>query len=349
MELYVFNDQRRLSGVVESFEYLRWTRRYSACGSFTLKAIVSSENAALLGVGNWVWKNDDDEVGIIEQLSLSQAEKETIEASGRFATGLLARRIVWGTETCNGCLSDCIAQLVNNHLISPADESRAIPNITFSSPVVAAVVRTQISYTNLLDAVEELLQAADVGVKTVFDPKTGSLTITLYQGGASHAVFAREYENILNQNYAQSRMDYADTVLVAGEGEGTERETITILGASGIERRELYVDARDLRSADFPGNYDAALLYRGQEKLAEHAMINAFDAEVNVHANLRYKVDYDLGQTVTIHARKWGVTTTARITEITESYDENGLSLDIVFGRGLLTLAQQLKGRGANA
>jgi hypothetical protein len=71
--------------------------------------------------------------------------------------------------------------------------------------------------------------------------------------------------------------------------------------------------------------------------------VNAFDAEVNTRGNLVYKTDYDLGQIVTIHARRWCVTLTARITEVTESYDENGLSLDIVFGRGLLTLAQKIK------
>ncbi|GHU81057.1 hypothetical protein AGMMS49992_34210 [Clostridia bacterium] len=32
-----------------------------------------------------------------------------------------------------------------------------------------------------------------------------------------------------------------------------------------------------------------------------------------------------------------------RITEITESYDASGLSIDAVFGRGMLTFVQRLK------
>jgi hypothetical protein len=41
---------------------------------------------------------------------------------------------------------------------------------------------------------------------------------------------------------------------------------------------------------------------------------------------------------------QWGVTLTTRITEIEENYDQDGLTLQVVFGRGLLTLSQTLKG-----
>jgi len=48
MELYIYDQNRELAGVVESFKYFSWTRRYSACGSFALKAIATPENIALL-------------------------------------------------------------------------------------------------------------------------------------------------------------------------------------------------------------------------------------------------------------------------------------------------------------
>ena len=73
-------------------------------------------------------------------------------------------------------------------------------------------------------------------------------------------------------------------------------------------------------------------------------MAHSFDAEVNPHGNLRYKVDFDLGQMVTVLSKKWGVTLSARITEIEESYDASGQSLNIVFGKGALSLLQKLKG-----
>ncbi len=49
MEIYIFNKRRELVGVVEAFEYLRWTRRYSACGSFEIKAVACIRVASLSG------------------------------------------------------------------------------------------------------------------------------------------------------------------------------------------------------------------------------------------------------------------------------------------------------------
>ena len=344
MELYVYGNTRQLIGVVESFEYLRWTRRYSQCGDFELKAIATPENIVLLTLGNLLWKSDDEEVGIIEHLEMSQADKETITVSGRFATSFLARRIVWGTETLSGDLSACALQLINNHLIAPSDTNRQIAGIAFASPVIGVAVNTQVSYKNLMDTVTGLCDASDRGIKTMFDPSTGNLTLTLYAGAASQAVFSREYENLTTQIYTQSAVDYANAALIGGESEGTSRILASIADSAGEARREVFVDAKDLRQEDFGAGYPAALLYRGQNRLSELSMAHSFDAEINPHGNLRYKVDFDLGQVVTVLSKKWGVTLSARITEIEESYDASGQSLNIVFGRGALSLLQKLKG-----
>ena len=344
MELYVYGNTRQLAGVVESFEYLRWVRRYSLCGSFELKAIATADNIALLMLGNLLWKSDDEEVGIIEHLEMSQADKETITVSGRFATSFLARRIIWGTETLSGDLSVCVAQLVNNHLISPTDSNRQITGIVYTSPALGVTVKTQVSYKNLLDTVTGLCDASDRGIKTVFDPSSGTLTVTLYVGMISQAVFSREYENLTTQIYTQSAMDYANTALIGGEGDGVSRVLASISDMAGEARREVFVDAKDLRQEDFGTGYPSVLMYRGQNKLSELSIARSFDAEVNPHGNMRYKVDFDLGQIVTVFSKKWGVTLLARITEIEESYDASGQTLNIVFGKGALSLLQKLKG-----
>ena len=344
MELYMYGNTRQLIGVVESFEYLRWTRRYSQCGAFEIKAIATPVNIALLTLGNLLWKSDDEEVGIIEHLEMNQADKETITVSGRFATSLLAKRIIWGTETLNGDLSACALQLINNHLISPSNTNRQITGVAFTSPVLGVTVNTQISYKNLMDTVIGLCDASDRGIKTVFNPASGDLVVTLYAGAVSQAVFSREYENLTSQIYTQSAIGYANAALIGGEGEGAARVLASIAETAGESRREVFVDAKDLRQEDFGAGYPAALLYRGQNRLSELSMARSFDAEVNPHGNLRYKVDFDLGQIVTVLSKKWGVTLLARITEIEESYDASGQTLNIVFGKGALSLLQKLKG-----
>ena len=66
-------------------------------------------------------------------------------------------------------------------------------------------------------AVTGLCDAVDVGIKTVFDPRTGLFTIVPYLGNDSQVVFSREYENIIEQIFTQSVVDYASFALVAGE------------------------------------------------------------------------------------------------------------------------------------
>jgi hypothetical protein len=343
MQLYIYDYNRELSGIVESFEYLRWTRRYSQCGSFELKAIATPENTALLKEGNFIWKNDDEEAGIIEHLELSQTEQEIITASGRFATSFLSRRIVWGTEKLSGDLSVCVEQLLDNNLISPTDTNRQITGVSFSSPNLSIPVSTQISYRNLMDAVTGLCAASDIGIKTVFNPATGIFTVTLYRGADSQAVFSKEYENLTEQSYTESAADYANTALIGGEGEGENRTFVAITSGSGETRREIFVDAKDLQAADFGTGYTDALIFRGQSKLSEQAIHYSFDTSVNPHGNLTYKIDFDLGQSVQVISKAWGVSMTTRITEIEETYDADGQSISVVFGKAELTIAQKIR------
>ena len=343
MELYIYNSDRELTGIVESFEYLRWTRRYSQCGSFELRAIATPENTALLQEGNFIWKNDDEEAGIIEHLEMAQAEQEIITVSGRFATSFLSRRIVWQTEVLSGDLSACVEQLLNNNLISPTDTERQIDGIVFSSPNLSVPVSTQISYRGLMDVVTELCGASEIGIKTVFTPATHLFTVTLYKGTDSQAVFSKEYENLTEQSYTESAADYANTALIGGEGEGESRTFVAITSGSGETRREIFVDAKDLQAADFGTGYTDALIFRGQSKLSEQGILYSFDTSVNSHGNLTYKTDFDIGQTVKVISKAWGVSMTTRITEIEETYDADGLSISVVFGKAELTIAQKIR------
>jgi hypothetical protein len=187
----------------------------------------------LLKIGQYVWNSDDTEIGMIEHIEITQTDKEMITASGRFATALLDRRIIWGTEMLNGDIGACVGLLVTNHLINPTDPMRGIDYISYNTLLLDVPVHAQVSYKNLLDTVTELCDAADVGIRTTFDPITGNMMMSLYKGTAMQAVFSREFENLISQSYIYKIADARDTVLVAGEGEGDERMLVSIIGASG--------------------------------------------------------------------------------------------------------------------
>ena len=103
------------------------------------------------------------------------------------------------------------------------------------------------------------------------------------------------------------------------------------------------MDAKDLRTEDFGATYTDALTFRGQSKLNELAMRYTFDTTVNPHGNLTYKIDFDLGQMVKVISKTWGVTMTTRITEVEETYDADGQSISVVFGKAELTIAQKIR------
>ncbi len=339
MQLYVLNHNREQIGVLESFEYLLWNRKYSAYGYFELKALATPDTVGLLALDYYLRKSDDEEIAIIEHLELSQENRETITVSGRFATSFLARRVIPGIETLNSGISEAVGQLINNHLINPADPARTIPFITYTDTGLADLVATQVERQNLYDAVSALCEATDVGIKTAFNTTTKALTISLYKGSPAPAVFAEEFENLLTQHYTQSIVDYANVAVVAGES-----AQITVGTVSGASRQEVFVDASSLKASELGSDYELALGFEGQAKLDELTLVRSFEVTINPHANLTYKTDYDLGDIVTVVSKKWGVTLTVRIVEVAETYDLQGQNLEITFGKGILTLAQKLKG-----
>ena len=121
--------------------------------------------------------------------------------------------------------------------------------------------------------------------------------------------------------------------LVAGEGEGKDRKTTSVGYYSGISRRELFVDARDISTnegAIDPETYSALLYERGNEKLAECIMQTAFSGQVEPSTNYEYKVDYFLGDIIQI-TNEYGITITSRITEMIECEDAAGYSITPTF------------------
>jgi hypothetical protein len=356
MQLYVYDDQRRLAGVVESFSYFSWRRRYADAGTFELTAAATIENLALLQIGYLIRKPDDSEAAFIESLAYTLEDGETVTVAGRFATSLLARRIIWHTENVRGDLAAAIGQLLDHNLLNPdiSDPDqlpRKMTGISYSPVATGFSVNNQLSYRNLLEGVIKLCEMGEYGFRTNFDPHTGLVAFELYKGRETSATFAREYDNITRQQYIHNLTDSANVGRGGGEGEGKDRVFTTVgdMTVTGYNRREAFVDARDLQSEGedgsvlTPAEYMAKLRERTLLRLDELRPVESFDAAVNPYGGLRYKQDYDLGDVVTILSRRWGVSMRTRITEVEEIYDVQGMTLDVTFGHGLLTLSQKLK------
>lgn len=116
------------------------------------------------------------------------------------------------------------------------------------------------------------------------------------------------------------------------------------------QRREIYIDARDLQSDSDPDKpltaeeYAALLTNRGREKLAEHQLVQSFAATVRDRgATYVLGEDYQLGDTITVIDDKLGVTANATVQGVTRSVSRDGENMELTLGYGQPTIYDILK------
>jgi hypothetical protein len=363
VDIYVFNEELDFVGVIDSFISLRWVRRYHKSGEFELHLSLTYKSLKMLKEDYILWKKDDLEAGFISYRELKQDAKgkEVLVIKGNFITSYLAKRIIWGTENLNTTAEIAMRSLVDKNCINPVDGSRKIPLINLSETKgFHQELNKQVSYNNLLDELESISLSSGLGFRILVDVRLKELTFNVYEGRDltanqkinPPAIFANEFENVFEQEYMESNNNFKNVALIAGEGEGVNRQFETVGDANGLNRYELFVDARDLQSTinedgeevTIPADeYKELLINRGRSKLLEHEKIETFESKINVLGNLRYKEDFDLGDIVTVTNKRWQVTKDSRITEVEEIYEANKTSINVTFGSSIPTLVDRIK------
>ena len=111
---------------------------------------------------------------------------------------------------------------------------------------------------------------------------------------------------------------------------------------SDEERRELWVDARDMQqhsdNTDYTdAQYQDLLFQRGLEKLVDYAAIEKVDSDVDPAANLVYGTDFDLGDLCTYRYSDVNIECSKRITEIQEIFEGSKRTLSVIFGNDSVT------------
>lgn len=342
MEFYILDSERKLVAVVDHFLSAIWTPRYDDVGDFELQLPPSLEVFKTMKEDYFVTRLDDDMVGVIERIVLVTDEESGnyILVTGRCAKSLLDRRIVWNQTTLSGTVEDCVRQLITENVVSPSDPKRAMSGFVLSDRKgFTWTMGMQVTGDNLLEVVTKICKTYGYGFSVnlvngvfVFDLFKG-VDRSLQQEITPHVEFSPDFDNIITLEYSKEKTEFKNVALVAGEGEGTDRKTASVGYASGINRRELYVDARDISTNNGTIDdvtYTALLSERGSEKLTEHAIKTEFNGQVEPSTNYDYKVDYFLGDIVQI-TNEYGITITSRITEVIECEDANGYSITPTF------------------
>lgn len=369
VEIEVFkidNESFESIGQINKYKSLVWPDKFDGYSTFQLNTPVTPENKTLIKKGNIIWCGGDN-AAVIEIIESNTDDKgqKTYKVRGRTLEMLLTTRIIWGTYACvNKHSSTAMYEIVNMQCVNPSQANRKIPFLECAEDEqLGRLTSYQKTGGEVYDSLQSVAKESELGFCVLFKPREKKLVFKVLQGidrtinNSNLVIFSTELDDILSSSYYTNNQDLKSTAYVAGEGEGADRIYIVSgdNASSGFLRRELYIDARDLKSeylsADEnemiqinPDEYRDMLNDRGVAKLAECEVIESFEAKMRVIGDIQYVygVHYFKGDKVIVQDAELGIQVVATVAEVSENYDDE-YELVITFGYEYPTLIQKIK------
>jgi len=325
MELYCFDKNINLIDVIEKYSSLEWLEEYNGLGAFKLIADCTERNIIDLKQDNLLWKSDGETAGIIEYVKY---KNNTIECRGRLTNKLLDDRIILNT-----IIIENVEVGLRNAITANCIIRNKIPNLILEKlNNITDVGKKQITYKTVFEAINSY---KSIGLKTILNIETKKHEVEFYKGvdRSLDVLFSEEFENIFNNEIISDDLKLKNIAYVYGEGEGANREYTVVDFSNGEYKRELFVDAKDIRRELLTDEeYIELLQERGREKLFNQLQENIFKCNLKVDGVFKYKEDFFLGDFVTCRSDKYKVKFKVRISKIKEVYSKNGYEIFATLG-----------------
>lgn len=348
MEALILNKYFEVIAIADSFKTFIWTDRYDKCGDFTLEMQGAFDVLTTFKEDYYIYLKDSEHMMIIEDAEIiTDVENgNTIKITGRSLESMLDRRIVWNQTVINGSLQDAVKKLLDENIISPTIAERKIDNFIFEASTDTNItnlsLEAQFMGDSLYDVIVAICETFSIGFKITLNEEN-KFVFKLYAGADRsyaqesnpHVIFSPNFENIIDTNYIQSKKMLKTVALVRGEGEGKNMKTaiaeVESGAGAGLDRRELYTDARDISTyvgdeTISDSEYKAQLKQRGKEYLAENVYISSFEGEVETTRTFIYGKDFYMGDIVQI-ANEYGLESRSRISELIRSQNTEGYNV----------------------
>ena len=345
MNLFILDTNFNAISVVDSYESFIWTDRYDAYGDFELYTPMSHSLLESVKQDYYVQNRDSEHVMIIEKLLIESdtEDGDHLTVTGRSLESILDRRIIWGQKTISGNLQNGIKTLLDETIINPSDGDRKIDNFIFeesTDPTITGLtIEAQYTGDNLYDVIHKICNERGIGFKVTLNASK-QFVFKLYAGvdrsyaqiANPYVIFSPNFENIINSNYIESKASLKNVTLIGGQGEGALRKYSSIGEGVGLNRRELFTDARDITyevDTDVylsDEEYNAQLHQRGKENLAEHTAVTSFEGQIETTIMFKYEQDFFNGDIIQ-YANEYGHEARARICEVVMSENTEGSSV----------------------
>lgn len=381
MELRIFDKTIEPLGAIDELASLLWHIKYFDVGTFSLLAPITDNNSKLLVEGNIIVKHDgkrevtDATGGVwrraaqITYVHITKDENglEQIEAQGFMLGWWLNKRCVYPQIVATAANPWLINTMVKKNCGSEASTKRRFPqfimleqetmsgsNVEYANEVCA----------NLGQEVKARAQAGKLGYDILINERTKQYGFYLYKGkdltaknseGNTPCIFSRDFDNVNEQEYTASIENCGNFIYVQGAADDNGSQPMTTVdgeNATGLDLTEVFCDATDIARKYQSGEteitiplntYMLMLKTRGSAELESYGKTINFVSTINTNSNLKFKVDFDLGDRITCKEEKWGIQIDARITEVTETYQKGAEEIEATFGDSLPTLVDKIR------
>ena len=354
-DIHILDENYESVYQIDSYESILWVERYDEAGDFEIYTPITDY---LIEVFSWVrsrreknidsfaWLKGSEAVMIIEEIEMGKTERGSLmlKVNGRSLESMLERRIIWRQSVLHGRVQKGLEYLMKWNVMEPNEPERKIPGVIFDyndDPEIEAINKN-VQYTgdNLYEVICETCLEFGLGFKMTLTDD-GKIAFRLYKGEDRSyeqtknpfVIFSPKFENLLSSNLQETTENEKNVALVLGEDSAGDRRRYVVGTASGLGRRELYVDARDIQSEYYDDNgeqqtvpddeYNEQLKERGTEKLLDYKFDRQFEAELESVQSFIYGQDFFMGDIVQVET-EYGIASRMRIVELVRSMDLNG-------------------------
>lgn len=363
IELNVFTYDFERVGTIEHYNYLSIERNYYNRSVLELELDATEQNVELLKKHNVLTTTTNINYGyIITQFQYyDNTEGEHIKVFAYSLNHLFDWRTTLNQERYSGNVETVIKKFIAKHCINTS-VNRIIPYLVLAdNSGIDITTESTATGKNLEEHIFELCQKHEITVDVLMNHNTKRYEVYTWQGedksegiNENPVKFSKEFENVASIEFAHDTSGYRSVGYVAGEGEGEEREIVVVNdNLSGLDRKEIFIDAHDLQSVYknendvevtlTPIEYHQTLTNRGLEKLSEMKVVETFEGEI-IDTQFVYGVDYSLGDIVSFRSERLNRILHTRVTSVLISVDGNKkMDLKVSFGNKIPTLLDKIK------
>lgn len=345
MTIYCYDDQCQLLGLIEDFVHFRFTESYTGVGDWEILIDGTSEQEIGVITNATYIKAGDGRCGIVSQITEKKDNTEyNYNISGTELKGIAQKRIILPLEgTDMYKIEDkspefIVASLLSDQLIDPENENRAVAGTIAEYDESEETMTYENRYVNLADALTEICSNYEIGWYANIENGaivwhiTHGVNRSIHQHDNEPLLLGFEFDMLQSLNYSINTQPVTNTAIVGGKGEGTDRTIITVNDENtGLNRQEIYVDARNAEDTELEGE--------GEESLAAYGNTTTVKVKPIFEARKYYRNLYFLGDYGTLLEYDIDL----QLTEVTSIWEANEYKLDLTFGYTGASLSGALK------